>query len=155
MDSLIVMECVVTKGNLHDSKVAHSLIDSLRNFSYIIADSAYDSSEIYDYIFKNTHAIPIIDTNRRRNITSKRLKVNRRIGMEMRKIYAPIYSLRWEIERTFSILEEIMKCEYIYYVKNRDYDRAIGLKILSYNLMVISNMKIGERPREIMKITVS
>ncbi len=42
VDSLIVMEYMVTKGNLHDSKVAHGLIDSLRNFPYILADPAYD-----------------------------------------------------------------------------------------------------------------
>ncbi len=154
VDSLIVIDWIVTRGNIHDSKVAHGLIDSLRNFSYILADSAYDSSEIYDYIFENAHAIPVIDTNRRRNIVSERLTVNRRMGIEMRKIYASLYSLRWEIERTFSILEEILRSEYIYYTKNRDYDTAMGLKILAYNLMVISNMKIGERPREIMKIIV-
>ncbi len=39
VDSLLVMECVVTKGNLHDSKAAHGLMDSLRNFSCILVDS--------------------------------------------------------------------------------------------------------------------
>ena len=61
-----------------------------------------------------------------------------------------MYPLRWEIERTFSILEEIMKVNTV----NRDYDTAIGLKTIAYNLMVISNMKLGEKPREIMKIVI-
>ena len=56
------------------------------------------------------------------------------------------------MERTFSILEEIMKAENIWYTKNRDYDNAIGLKAIAYNLMLISNMELGEKPREIKKI---
>ena len=65
VDSLIVMEWIVTKGNIHDSKVSYYLIDAARNLSYILADSPYDTSGIYDYIFENTHAIPVIDTNKR------------------------------------------------------------------------------------------
>jgi hypothetical protein len=113
------------------------MVDSVRNFAYILADSAYDTSEMYDYIFENTHSVPDIDTNKRRGIVHERLSVNRRIGIGLRKEYAPLYSLRLEIERTFSILEEIMKTENIWYVKNRDYDIAMGLKAIAYNLMVV------------------
>ena len=134
--------------------VSHDMVDSVRNFAFILADSSYDTSEIYDYIFENTHSIPVIDTNRRRGIVPERLSVNRRIGIDLRKEYASLYSLSWEIERTFSILEEIMKTENIWYVKNRDYDTAMGLKAIAYNLMVVSNMKSGEKAREIKKIVV-
>ena len=103
-------------------------------------------------MFENTHAIPLIDTNKRRGIIQERLSVNRNIGIDLRKEYSPMYSLRWEIERTFSILEEIMRTENIWYVSNRDYDNAIGLKAIAYNLMVTSNIETGEKPREIMKI---
>ena len=72
VDSLIVMDWIVTKGNLHDSKVSHDLIDAVRNFSYILADSVYDTSDIYDYIFENTHSLPIIDTNRRKGIIPRK-----------------------------------------------------------------------------------
>jgi IS4 transposase len=152
IDSLMVMEWKITKGNVHDSSIAHDMVDSVGNFSYILADSAYDSSDIYDYIFENTHAIPIIDTNKRRGIVTERLSVSRGIGINLRKEYYSIYKLRWEIERTFSILEEIMKTENIWYTKDRDYDTAAGLKVIAYNLMVISNIESGEKPREIMKI---
>jgi len=152
VDSLIVLEWIVTRGNLHDSRVSHDLIDTIRNFSYILADSAYDTSGIYDYIFENTHSIPVIDTNKRRGIRPERLTVNRRIGIDLRKEYSSMYSLRWEIERTFSILEEIMGAENIWYTRNRNYDSAIGLKIIAYNLMLISNTETGKKPREIMKI---
>ena len=113
VDSLLIMEWLVTKGNMHDSHVSHDMVDSVRNFSYILADSAYDASDIYDCVFENTHAIPIIDTNKRRGIIPDRLRVNRKIGIDLRKAYASLYSLRWEIERTFCILEEIVKAEYI------------------------------------------
>ena len=87
-------------------------------------------------------------------IVPERLSVNRRIGIDLRREYASLYSLRWEIERTFSILEEIMKTENIWYVKNRDYDTAMGLKAIAYNLMVVSNMRSGEKAMEIKKIVV-
>jgi len=60
----------------------------------------------------------------------------------MRKNNSGMYSLRWEIGRTFSILEEIMGSEDIWYVKKRNYDTAMGLKIIAYNLMVISNIEL-------------
>ena len=41
----------------------YDIVDLLRYFSYILADLAYDASDIYDYVFENTHALPIIDTN--------------------------------------------------------------------------------------------
>jgi len=154
IDSLIISEWIITRGNIHDSKASHHLIDSVRDFQYILADSAYDSAEIYDYIFENTHSLPVIDTNRRRGIRSEKLGMNRKIGIDMRKNNSGMYSLRWEIERTFSILEEIMKSEDIWYVKERNYDTAMGLKIIAYNLMVISNIELGEKARAINKIVV-
>ena len=35
---------------------------------------------------------------------------------------------------------------------NRSYDHAVGFKITAYNLMVISNILSGERPRRIKRI---
>ena len=39
-------------------------------------------------------------------------------------------------------------------IKKRDYDTAMGLKAIAYNLMVVSNIKSGEKAREIKKIVV-
>ena len=47
IDSLIIMDWKTTKGNIHDSSVAHDIIYAAMNFHYILADSAYDTSEIY------------------------------------------------------------------------------------------------------------
>ena len=142
MDSLLIMDWLITKGNIHDSRVSHDMIYSVRDFSYILADSAYETSDTYDYVFENTHALPVIDTNKRRGVVPEWLSVNRKIGIDLRR----------EIERTFSILEEIMQCENIWYTRNRDYGTAMGLKAIAYNLMVTSNREAGEKPREIMKI---
>ncbi|MFG1556081.1 MAG: transposase [Thermoplasmataceae archaeon] len=152
IDSRLVMDWLVTKGSIHDSRVSHDMVDSVRNFSYILEDSAYDKSDIYDYMFENTHSLPIIDTNRRRGIVPERLSMNRKIGIDLRREYSSLYSLRWEIERTFSILEEIMRGENIWYTRNRSYNTAIGLKAIAYNIMIVSNIKTGNKPREIMKI---
>lgn len=92
-------------------------------------------------MFENTHALPVIDTIRRR-------------GIDLRREHASLSSLMWEIERTFSILEEILRCENIWYTRNRDYYTAIGLKTIVSNLMVISNMNSGENPRELIKNVV-
>ncbi len=152
VDSLLIIYWLVTRGNMHDSRVSHDIGDSVRNFSHIFAESAYDTSDIYDYVFEITRSLPIIDTNRRRGIIPERLSMNRKIGIDLRREYSSLYSLRWEIERTFSILEEIMETEDIWYTRNRSFDTAIGLKAIAYNLMIVSNIKMGNKPREIMKI---
>ena len=105
--------------------MAFPMIDSVRNYNYILMDAAYDSSDVYDYIFENTHAIPVIDTNRRRGIIEDRLTFNRKLGIALRKKESSRYKLRWEIERTFSILKEILEMEYIWYVGNRNYHVSI------------------------------
>lgn len=134
VDSLIIAEWIITRGNIHDSRESHYLKDSIRDFQYILADSAYDSSEIYDYIFENTHSMPFIDTNRRMGIILEKLIMNRKIGIDIRKNNSGMYSLRWEIERTFSILDGMPGSEDIWYVRDRNYDTAMGLKIIAYNL---------------------
>ena len=145
----------MARRSIHDSCVSHELIDSVRNYRYTFADSAYDTSEIYDYIFENAHSLPVIDTNRRRGITNDRLTVNRKIGIALRNGYSSMYFMRWEIERTFSILDGIMGSGNIWYFSNRDYDNIIGLKVIAYNLMVISNIELGNNRSEIMKIVSS
>ena len=57
--------------------VSDDMVDSVRNFSYILADSAYDTTATYDYVFENTIFIPVIDTNKRRDIVTGRLSTNR------------------------------------------------------------------------------
>ena len=37
---------------------------------------------------------------------------------------------------------------------NGGYNTAMGLKAIAYNLMIISNRKLREKPREIMKIVI-
>ena len=45
-----------------------------------------------------------------------------------------------------------MGSENIWYVNNRDYDNIIGLKVIAYNLMVISNIELGDNEnRQLLK----
>ncbi|MCL4349415.1 hypothetical protein [Ferroplasma acidiphilum] len=56
----------------------------------------------------------------------------------------PLYSLRREIESTFSILENILKYENIWYTSKRNFDTAIGLKTIACSLIIISHGKLRE-----------
>ena len=84
-DSLSVMEWKITTASAYDKNMAFEMIDSVRNYNYILMDAAYDFSDIYDYIFENTHSIPVIDTNRRRGIVENKLTYNRKLGIALRK----------------------------------------------------------------------
>ena len=84
-DSLSVMEWKTTTASVYDKNMAVEMIDSVRDFRYILMDAEYDSSDIYDYIYENTHAMPVIDTNRRRGIVQDRLTYNRKLGIALRK----------------------------------------------------------------------
>jgi hypothetical protein len=68
--------------------------------------------------------------------------------LEIRKKEASRYSLRWEIKRTFAILEDILDSEYIWYVRNRNYDVLIGMNIVAYNLVILLN-QIYQRPKRL------
>ena len=107
-DSLSVMEWKITTISAYDKNIAFQMIDSISNYNYILMDAAYDSSDIYDYIFENTHSMPVIDTNRRRGIVENKLTYSRKLGIALRKKESSRYKLKWEIERTFSILKEIL-----------------------------------------------
>ena len=123
------------------------MIYSVRNYGYVHTDSVYDTSKIYDYIFANTQSLPIIDTNKRRDAVNEGLTVSRRIGIDLIKEYSSMYSMRWQIERTFSILEDIIGSENIWYVSNRDCDNIIGVKVIAYNVMLVSNIELGNSRR--------
>ncbi len=56
-DSLSVMEWNITTASVYDKTIALPIIDSVRNYNYILMDATYDSTDIYDYIFENTHAL--------------------------------------------------------------------------------------------------
>ena len=58
IDSLLINEWILTRGNVHDSSVSHELIDSVRNYRYILADSAYDTSLLPTYHIFSEPIIP-------------------------------------------------------------------------------------------------
>ena len=50
---------IITSGEKHDSTEAINLIDKIENYNYVIADKAYHSYEIREFI-KHNGAIPVI-----------------------------------------------------------------------------------------------
>jgi hypothetical protein len=80
------------------------------------------------------------------------LTYNRKCGISIRKRESSRYKLRWEIERTFSILKEILGMEYIWYVRNRNYDVSVGEIIVAYNCIVMADKISGRAGRKIMYI---
>ena len=151
-DSLSIMNWKITTASVYDKNITFEMIDSVRDYNYILMDAAYDSSDIYDYIFENTHAVPVIDTNRRRGIVEDKLTYKRKLGIAIRKKESSRYKLRWEIERTFSILKEILGMEHIWYVRNRNYDVSVGEIIVAYNCIVMADKISGISGRKIMYI---
>ena len=151
-DSLSIQEWKITTASVYDKNIAFEMIDSVRDYNYILMDAAYDSSDIYEYIFENTHSIPVIDTNKRRGIVEDRLNYNRKCGIELRKRESSRYKLRWETKRTFSILKEILGMEYIWYVKHRNYDVSVGEIIVAYNCIIMANKITGISGSKIMYI---
>ena len=55
-DSLSIQGWKITTASVYDKKMAFEMIDSVREYNYILMAPAYDSSDIYDYIFENTHS---------------------------------------------------------------------------------------------------
>ena len=152
INSKAAAEWNITTGSIHDSMMAFPMIDTVGDHEYILMDAAYDSSSIYDYILENTHAIPIIDTNRRRGVVPYNLTFNRKQGKIIKGSEKSIYKLRWEIERTFSILEEILLSEHIWYVSNRNSDVAVGERIVAYNGIILVNQLRQRLKRKIMEL---
>jgi len=109
-------------------------------------------NHLYGYIFEKTSLIPVIDTNRRRGLDTEKQKQFRWLAIGLKKLHSMRYKLREEIERTNSILEGTLDSEFIWYTRNRDFDTAIGLKILTHNLVVIHNHLHGRSLSEIMDI---
>lgn len=55
LDITAIVEWEVVTASVFDKNIAFPLIDSVRDYSYIMMDKAYNSSHIYEYVFENTH----------------------------------------------------------------------------------------------------
>lgn len=61
------IDFIITGGDVHDSKVANRLIESLPNGDYLIADKGYDSDSIRSVV-KDKGSVPIIPRKRNSRI---------------------------------------------------------------------------------------
>jgi hypothetical protein len=82
------------------------------------------------------------------------LAINRKQGIIIRKREKTRYRLRWEIERTFSILEWILHCEKIRCVRNRNYNVTISERIVAYNCTFMVNQIKKRTKKEIIDIII-
>ena len=58
-DSLSVMEWKTPTASVYDKNIAFEMIDSIRNYNYILMDAAYDSSDIYMIISLRMHMLSL------------------------------------------------------------------------------------------------
>ena len=147
----------VTTASIHDSIKAIEMIESVRDHEYIPMDGAYDSFHIYDYVFENTDAFPSIDTNKGQGIVENNLTFNRKQRHNHKEERETKIQIEMGDKRTFSILEEILHCWNIWYVRNRNYrnyDVTIGGRIVVYNCIIMANQIMQRSKREIMDIVV-
>ncbi len=146
-ESSMVLEYSFATAKEHDSTHFEDLVGSLRNSRYIFCDKAYDSKKVYDMILERTSAIPVVDVNPRRGSSgpSNKDSLNRWIRKNLRVRYAHLYKRRWEIERVNANLKSIFfySLEHIFYVPNRHYEKAVGLKLLTHNLVILANILNG------------
>ncbi|GEM_PF-6528205 len=63
VNSLLVMEWKITKGNILVYPLSHDTIYSVGGLSYITEDLDYAILDIYVYAFRKTRAIPVIRLN--------------------------------------------------------------------------------------------
>nr|WP_276318670.1 transposase [Marinitoga lauensis] len=59
-----ILDFTVAKASIHESKFFDDLFISIKSFSKILLDAAYDSYDIFSKI-KSSGSIPVIDLNKR------------------------------------------------------------------------------------------
>ncbi|MVT13837.1 MAG: transposase [Euryarchaeota archaeon] len=52
IDSSAIVEWNVTTASLHDKNISFPLINTLKEYSYLLMDAVYDSSDLYEYVLK-------------------------------------------------------------------------------------------------------
>ena len=135
--------------NVSEMVGLRALMSCFKTFSYLLLDAAYDSIYCFCLLRKETAVLPIIDINRR--TTGKDPSENdnsiRWLMKSIRAQYKALYRKRWEKKRINNVLESQFTMEFIYYTRNRYYEQAVGIKILSYNIQVICN-RLFDRPHK-------
>jgi len=77
-----------------EKKLGLKIADPCKGFKYILADSVYDSNQVYGYIFEKTGLIPVIDINRRRGLDTEKQKQFRWLAIGLKKLHSMRYQLR-------------------------------------------------------------
>jgi len=143
----MVLEYSFATAKKHDSTHFEDFVGSLKNSRYIFCDKAYDSKKVYELILERTSAIPVVDVNPRRGSSNPSNKdgLNLWIRKNLRIRYSHLYKRRWEIERVNSNLKSVFfySLGYIFYIPERHYEKAVRLKLLTHNLVILANILNG------------
>ncbi|WP_459997237.1 transposase, partial [Marinitoga arctica] len=122
-----VLDFTVAKASIHESNFFDVLFESIKSFSKILLDAAYDSYDIFSKIM-SSNSIPVIDLNKRN--TKYYESYNRYVMKSFRIAFKNDYKLRWEIERVNGIMDMSFGTEYVWYVRNRNYLTFAGITVL-------------------------
>ncbi|KLO24475.1 hypothetical protein X275_00320 [Marinitoga sp. 1197] len=132
-----VLDFTVAKASIHESNFFDVLFESIKSFSKILLDAAYDSYDIFSKI-KSSGSIPVIDLNKRN--TKYYESYNRYVMKSFRIAFKNDYKLRWEIERVYGIMDMSFGTEYVWYVRNRNYLTFAGITVVLFNFIVLFNI---------------
>ena len=101
VDSCIIREWIVTKGNIHDSKVSHGLIDSVRNYTHILADSVHDTS------LKKKEKYRILSFELNSNLMLSLIKKNYKYKIDRNDIIFWLKNARYRSYSDHGVIENI------------------------------------------------
>lgn len=132
-----IFDFTVAKASIHESKLFDELFISIKSFSIILLDAAYDSYYIFSKI-KSSGSIPAIDLNNRN--TKYYESYNRYVMKSFRIVFKDDYKLRWEIEHVNGIMDAYFGTEYVWYVRNRNYLTFAGITVVLFNLIFLFNL---------------
>ena len=139
-----ILSMKVTDEHVHDSKVLPKLVDDIvksKNITVdkIIADGAYDSNAVFEYLADNG-ILSCIKVRRnarvkKTNNTFRNLSVISQKNDLQRWKDSVSYGKRWIVESVFSCIKRTFG-EYVYSVRLKNMIQEMMLKVSLYNKMI-------------------
>jgi transposase len=145
-DSELPVSLAVTPGNVHDSTQCIPLIRDARKInrtiSYMVADTAYDSLEIYETLMEKYHIISVVPFNPRNGEKTYDYGIQRLYYFET-AFLKPLYRRRTAVERVNNIVTKELGLDYLRYkglraVTFQAYITCLLIKN-PYNLLTLSS----------------
>jgi transposase len=117
-DSELPVSVAVTPGNVHDSTQCIPLIRGARKIKktilYMVADTAYDSLEIYETLMEKYSILPVVPFNPRNGEKPYDYGIQRLYYFET-AFLKPLYRRRTAVERVNNIVTKELGLDYLRY----------------------------------------